>query len=110
VIGKKMEGFETDIPAPARRPRTITVLVLLAVMAVILSYLFAFALTGALASADVIKAWPRGTDPRPKWFLYTFVALMSCILLFGGIAQLVSRRQLRSIDAMSEGDGELAEQ
>lgn len=99
-----MEGFETDIPTPLRRPRTLTVLVLLSVLAIIVSYLFAFALTGALASADVIKQWPRGQDPRAKWFLVTFVVVMGCFTLFGALARLSSRRQLRHIDAMEDAE------
>lgn len=97
-----MEGLENDIPAPEARPRTLTVIIMVSVFAVIFSYLVAFAVTGALVSADVIKRWPPASDPRPRWFLVTFLVVTSTFALIGGMARLSSRRQLRKIDAMME--------
>ncbi len=99
-----MEALENDIPAPVARPRTLTVIIMVSVFAVIFSYLVAFAVTGALVSAEVIKRWPSGSDPRPKWFLITFLVLTSTFALFGGLARLSSRRQLRKIDAMEDAE------
>ena len=81
---------------------TMSVLILLAVFAVIVSYLVAYAGANALATADVIPQWSRGTDPRPRWFGNTFAVLMAGFLLIGGIARFLSWRQLRNIDRMQD--------
>jgi len=80
----------------APRPRTMTVLSLLAVAAATFSYLGAFAVTNALANADIIPPIPRDPDPRLRWAAIGFVSLM---LSFGVIAfflRQMSRRQFRS--------------
>src|SRR5688500_17680035 len=56
----------------ARRPRTLTVLGLIAAAALVFSYLGAYALADALVSAEVLQAWPRDSDPRPRWMLVGF--------------------------------------
>lgn len=99
-----MEGFETDIPPAAPRPRTITVLVMLAAVAIFFSYLVAFALTSALVSAELVKPWTKADDPRPRWFLTAFIVQMSVIIVIGGVARFASWRQLRSIDAMENAE------
>ena len=85
------------------RSSTISVLVLMGVFAVIVSYLIAYAGANALASADVIPQWSRGSDPRPRWFGNTFAILMGGFIVVGGIARFLSWRQLRSIDRMEDG-------
>ena len=87
-----------DLP----RSSTISVLLLLAVFAVIVSYLVAYAGANALAASDVIPQWSRGTDPRPRWFGNTFAILMGGFILIGGIARFLSWRQLRNIDRMQD--------
>ena len=87
-----------DLP----RSSTLSVLVLLAVFAVIVSYLVAYAGANALAASDVIPPWSRGTDPRPRWFGNTFAILMSGFILIGGVARFLSWRQLRNIDRMQD--------
>ncbi len=95
-----MEGLETTpLPIPPR-PRTISVLVFLAVVAVIFSYLIAYAAANALVSAEVIAPWAKGSDPRPKWFGASFLIVMSGFMMLGTFARIVSRRQLRTIDEM----------
>ena len=84
------------------RPRTVTVLSLLAAAAVIVSYLAAYALTNALVAAGAIAQWRPGEDPRPRRMLVCFATLM-CV--FGGVAgafRWFSQRQLHSIDRMQE--------
>lgn len=92
-----------------RRPRTLTVLAVLMAVALVFSWLFAYALADALVSAELLSPWTTSSDPRPRWLLGCFTGLM---LLFGSVAataRALSRRQLRRIDAMDEDDEENAE-
>ena len=100
-----MDVFDTQpatTPVEVPRSSTLSALLLLAVFAVIVSYLVAYAGANALASADVIPQWSRGTDPRPRWFGNTFAVLMGGFVLIGGIARFLSWRQLRNIDRMQD--------
>ena len=93
-----MEGMDFEsAPAPPR-PRTITVLGLLAFVALVFSYIVAYAMVNALVSAEMMKPWPSGSDPRLKYFAFTFVGLMVTFVLFGALARFVSKRQLKKID------------
>lgn len=98
------DNFDPAVAA-APPPRTATVLVLLAVAACVFSYLGAYALMGALVSADVISAWPPGDDPRPRNMLIGFIGLMAFFTLSAGAFRLLSSRQLRRIDAMADEGG-----
>ena len=92
---------EPDDP-PDAKPRTATVLGLLALTSLTISYVGAYAVSGALKHAEIIRPWPPGADPRLRWLLISFVVLLAS---FGSIAALVrylSRRQLRQIDEMAE--------
>lgn len=95
----------SDLGAP-RGPRTATVLMWLTAAALALSYLVAYAGTNALVAADLLSAWPRDRDPRPRWMLLTFSLLLTVALCLAGIARFISWRQLRSIDRMEEGQEE----
>ena len=92
---------------PRRKSRTVSLLTLLAVAAVTVSYLGAYAAAGALASAGVIPSWTPAEDPRPLWMLGSFVGLMTVFASLAGVARLASRRHLRQIDAM---DAEVVEE
>lgn len=88
------------LPSESARPKTGMVVGLLALVALIFSYLFAYCGTNALVTAEVISPWKPGADPRPKLLGLFAVLFMG---LFSGIAALArwaSRRQLSSIDAM----------
>lgn len=93
--------FDTTTEAHAR-PRTRTVLALLAMTALIFSYLGSYALADALVHAEIVPRWPPDHDPRPKWMIASFAILMSVFVAVGGVARWLSRRQLREIDAMDE--------
>ena len=99
-----MEGTDTEALPKESRPRTFTVLVQIAVAAVIFSYVAAFAVPSALAKAEVIKRWPAGSDPRSRWFVIAFIIIMGIFMCFGAVVRFASRRQLRSIDAMEQAD------
>jgi membrane associated rhomboid family serine protease len=92
--------FESAPAAP--RPRTATVLTLLAGAAAIFSYLGAYAMVSALLKAEMLKPWPPTHDPRPKWFIISFAILLCLFSLIGLAARFTSDRQLRRIDEMDE--------
>ena len=92
----------TTLTPPSGWTKTITVLALLLVAALVFSYLGAFAATGALQSAGLIDKWPSHADPRPRWMLRTFCILMGGFLLLGGGFRFLSWRQCRGIDATAE--------
>ena len=50
-------------PVSESPPRTTTVVCMLVAAALILSYLWAYAVTNALIAAEVISRWPPGSDP-----------------------------------------------
>lgn len=88
-----------------RKPRTTTVLGLLALTSLTFSYLGAYAVSGAMVSAEMIRPWPPGSDPRPKWLAIGFGLLLACFLCLGGVARCLSKRQLRRIDEMVQEEG-----
>src|SRR5262245_3631098 len=99
-----MEDLEFESAPPAQRPRTITVVGLLVVTAATLSYLGAYAMTNALVAADLLKAWPKDNDPRPKWFLFGFVMLVTLFAGIGAMFRFFSSRHLKKIDEMDQAD------
>jgi len=86
----------------AQRPRTTSVLALLAAAALIFSYLVSYALTNALVAANLMQAWAPGNDPRPRRMLIGFVSTLILIMTVGTIARWISKRQLARIDEMGE--------
>lgn len=78
---------------------------LLALTSLTFSYLGAYAVSGAMVSAEMIRPWPPGSDPRPKWLAIGFGLLLACFLCLGGVARCLSKRQLRRIDEMAQEEG-----
>ena len=95
-----MSELEFQSAPPQQRPKTATVLGLLAAVAAMLSYLGTYAMANALVSAEVLKPWPSDHDPRPKWFVVGFVVLSALFAVIGGIARHVSARGLKQIEEM----------
>jgi hypothetical protein len=102
----RMQGIDLDttpslVPAfQTARPKTLTVVALLAGVALIFSYLIAYAMVNALVAAEVIKRWPAGSDPRFRWFIVTFGILMTVFLGIGALARHSTRRQMRRMEAL----------
>ena len=88
---------EEELITGEKRPSTLIVLALLMGVALVFSWLGAYAFTNALRAAELVQPW-EGTDPRPRWMLFGFTALMTIF----GICALAFRqsRQLRRIDEM----------
>jgi uncharacterized membrane protein YedE/YeeE len=88
------------VPTESARPKTGMVVGLLAGVALIFSYLFAYCGTNALLTAEVISPWKPGSDPRPKLLGLFAVLFMGLFCGIGALARWASRKQLSSIDAM----------
>ena len=97
---------ETEfISAPSpRRPRTVTVLGLLASAAAVLSYLGTYAMSNALVAADVLKPWPADSDPRPHWFWSTFLVLILLFLAVASLARFTLARHFRQFERMENDE------
>ena len=98
--------FDDAPPAPPSRfeklRKTCVVLGLLMLTSLLFSYLLAYAMSDALATAKVLPRWTNDYDPRPMWMARAFISLTFTFLALGGLARILSRRQLRRIDAMAD--------
>jgi threonine/homoserine/homoserine lactone efflux protein len=95
---------ESSLEPTSSRTRTGSAIGLIVLTAATFAYLGAYAIAGALASADVIAAWPADRDPRPRWFVIGFAGLLASFAVFAVLARISSGRQLRSIDRMQNDD------
>ena len=95
-------GGDADLAAADAKPRTVTVLGLLALTSFTLSYLGAYAVSGALVEADVVRRWQPDADPRPLWLATGFGVLLVAFCVIGCAGRFMSQRQLRQIDEMSD--------
>jgi len=98
-----MSEFDPVVLRDRPKPRTLTVLTLLAGAAATFAYLGAYAVANVLVTADILPAWPRDHDPRPRWFVSGFVTLLGLFMALATAARFLSDRQLRRIDEMSDG-------
>ncbi len=97
-----MDWTHEQIPEEPARPRTLTVLATLMGVALMFSWLVAYAFFDALVAAELISRSSTLHDPRPRWLLGMFTGLMSLFGLIALIFRTLSRRQLQRIDQMSE--------
>ena len=88
LIDREMYPDEVDYEARTR-PRTISVLTVLMVTAIVLSYLGANALPTALVNSGMMEPWPSYDDPRPRWMVMTFVGVLTAFMLVVGLFQAV---------------------
>lgn len=91
-----------DEPIDGAKPRTITVVGLLALTSLTFSYLGAYAVSGALVQTEVMRRWRPDADPRPRWLVMGFCVLLAIFMCAGGLVRFLSRRQLKQIDEMAE--------
>jgi hypothetical protein len=84
------------------RPHTLTVLVLLVLAALTISYLAAYALPDALVASQIMPPWRHDVDPRPHWMLMGFASLFGSLMGISGFVRFLSWRQLRRIDATAD--------
>jgi hypothetical protein len=97
-----------DIIAREPRPRTWSVLGLLALTALTFSYLGSYAITNALVAENVISPWPAGSDPRPRRLLIGFCVLMLIFMVLAEVFRQISKSDFRAIDAMANAEEEPA--
>lgn len=94
---------DEDEPLVGRPPpHTWVVLALLAAAALLVSWLVAFGLSGALIKAQLLTPFGQDHDPRSLWFVELFLGLLASFILLGGLFRWLSRRQLARIDQMLE--------
>ena len=96
---------EENLVPPSGWTKTITVLALLLVAAMVFSYLAAFAATGALLSAGLIDKWPPHADPRPRWMMIAFCSMTGSFTLIATVTKLAAWRQMKRLDASADAEG-----
>ncbi|HSZ57893.1 MAG TPA: hypothetical protein VK797_19675 [Tepidisphaeraceae bacterium] len=96
---------EADSVQPPK-PKLSMVLGLLVLAAMTFSYLGAYAVTSALANAQMIPPISRDHDPRLRWALCSFVVIMTLCGAVAAFLRLLSRRQFQRIDKMLDADDE----
>jgi hypothetical protein len=99
---------DQDVKQPDERPRTSSVLGLLALTALTFSYLVSYAVTNALVAEQVMSPWPREHDPRPKWLIMGFCLLMLVFMILGEVLRRLSLNEFKAIDDMAEADEKAA--
>ncbi len=106
-VREETDNFDIDsdeATAQAPKPNTLAVVGLLLLAAATFSYLGAYAVTNALANAELIRPISHDHDPRLRWALTGFVMLMTLFGLIALVSRIVGRRQVRRIDRMNDGD------
>jgi hypothetical protein len=101
---KCMNEVEFESAPVPTRPSTLTVVGMLSLTAATLSYLGSYAIANALVAAELLKAWPRDHDPRPRWFMTGFAILISLFLIIVGAARRSSAKQMKRIEEEMEAD------
>jgi hypothetical protein len=95
-----------DVSPAETKPRTISVLGLLAMTSLTISYLGSYAVSGAMVQVEMLRPWSADADPRPRWLLTAFCVLMLAFMCVAAAARHVSRRQLKHIDDMGQESAE----
>jgi hypothetical protein len=87
---------------PERRPNTFSVLIVLLVTAVVISYLVGYAVPQALIMADVLQPWPPYDDPRRRWMALSLFTILASYMGLWGFFRMLGAFQFRRIDAMAQ--------
>ncbi|HWB55036.1 MAG TPA: hypothetical protein VG722_12615 [Tepidisphaeraceae bacterium] len=96
-----MADNEETTPATGK-PRTPVVLLLLLIASVVLSYLWAYAVSDALVAGHLMQASSDSADSRPAQMRQAFFVIAGTFLVIGVLVRWISARQLRRIDAMND--------
>jgi hypothetical protein len=91
-------SLEGSSSASSRYAQAAKVALLLLLVAVVFSYLGAFALTNALISADLLERWPPGSDPRPRWMITSFATLTAVFTVIALWLKWTSWRHMRPVE------------
>lgn len=81
-------------PSYEPKPHTYSIALAMIVGAATFSYLGCVALIGALQKQGVIDPFPKGHDPRLRWFLLSFAALTALCFGIFGLVRLLGHRKL----------------
>jgi hypothetical protein len=76
------------------KPQKHNIALALVVAAVMFSYAGCYAMVTVLQKHDLMNPFPRGSDPRPRWFLITFTSLSLLFLSVFGLIKFFSRHKL----------------
>jgi hypothetical protein len=105
-VPQDTELFDEAESVQPPKPKIVVVLGLLTLAASTFSYLGAYAVTSALANAQMIPPISRDHDPRLRWALCSFVIIMTLCGVVALLLRLVSRRQFQRIDKMLDAEDE----
>ena len=84
-----------------RRPNTFSVLIVLLVTAVVISYLVGYAVPHALIISDVLQPWPPYDDPRRRWMALSLFTILASYMGLWGFFRMLGAFQMKRIDAMA---------
>ena len=96
------ELYPDEVPGTGNGPHTISVLIVLLVTAVVVSYLVGYALPSALVLGDVLQPWPVYDDPRRRWMALSLFTILASYMVLWGFFRLLGAFQLRRIDGMAQ--------
>lgn len=92
-------------PVEERRPKTLFVLMLLSMAALVFSYLYAYCLTDALVAAEVLGPINSiDNDPRPRKLMTGWFVLMIVFSVGGWTMNRLSASDMRSLEAMEQDE------
>lgn len=84
------------------KPHKHNIALALVVAAVMFSYLGCFAVVSVLQKHDLLDPFPKGQDPRPRWFLMSFGALTLLFLGVFGLVRVLCRHKLDADELVVE--------
>lgn len=76
------------------KPHKHNIALALVVAAVMFSYIGCFAIVSVLQKNDLMDPFPKGHDPRARWFLISFGSLTLLFLGVLGLVRLLSHHKL----------------
>jgi hypothetical protein len=99
-----IDPSEREFASPPAPPRTLKVLLVVVVAALMVSWIGAYAVTNALVAAEVMSPWQPGHDPRPQRMGVLFATLLAAFTAAALLFRWMSVRQLRRLDDMANAE------